>query len=459
MVGYIFLLIMALALMGFLIGLTRGKAFATSDGLVVHSRPGYHGAYIAIWVGLPPLLLVFVWLLFRGAIFDALVWQSLPDSIAAGTDAFQRRMILAEVKNVSAGIRFRDAPPAIDAAAAMLVHWQSLGRSYLLVSVLLVALSGLFLARMRLTPRFRARIKVERLVDGVMMVCSAVAVLTTIGIVLSLLYEASAFFRLVPPHEFFFGLRWEPQIAIRTDQVAGTGAFGAIPVFFGTLLIALIALVVATPTGLFSAIYLAEYAPPRVRQVIKPTLEILAGIPTIVYGFFAVLVVAPAVRRAGDAIGFPTSPNSALGAGLVLGIMIVPFISSLSDDALRAVPRSLRDGALAMGATRAEAMTGVLLPAALPGILGEILLAFSRAIGETMIVVMAAGLMATITLNPLNSVTTVTVQIVTLLVGDTEFSNPKTLSAFALGLVLFLVTLCVNVMALAIVRRYREQYE
>lgn len=379
--------------------------------------------------------------------------------MTVGTDAFQRHMILAEVHNVADGMRFKEPSPAVEAAAALLLHWQSLARSYLLVSVLLVALAGLFLARMRLSTRFRARVRVEQLVDGVMIACSALAVLTTIGIILSLLFEASTFFRLVSPQEFFFGLRWEPQIAIRTDQVAGTGAFGAIPVFFGTLMIATIALAVAVPTGLFSAIYLAEYAAPAVRRIVKPTLEVLAGIPTIVYGFFAVLVVAPAVRRAGDAFGFPTSPNSALAAGLVLGIMIVPFISSLTDDALRAVPRSLRDGALAMGATRAEAMTGVLLPAALPGIVGGVLLAFSRAIGETMIVLMAAGLMATLTLNPLNSVTTVTVQIVTLLVGDTEFSNPKTLSAFALGLVLFLVTLCVNVMALAIVRRYREQYE
>jgi phosphate transport system permease protein len=292
-----------------------------------------------------------------------------------------------------------------------------------------------------------------------MVFCSVVAILTTLGIITSLLYEAWAFFKLVPPAEFFFGLRWEPQIAIRPDQIAGAGAFGAVPVFLGTLVIATIALLIATPIGLFTAIYLVEYSSDRVRAVVKPLLEILAGVPTVVYGFFAVLTVAPAIRQAGGLMGIATSPNSALAAGLVMGIMIIPFISSLSDDALRAVPQSLRDGSLAMGATRAETITRVLLPAALPGIMGGILLALSRAIGETMIVVMAAGLIASMNVNPLDSVTTVTVQIVTLLIGDTAFDSPKTLAAFALGLVLFVVTLGLNVIALGIVRRYREQYE
>jgi phosphate transport system permease protein len=264
---------------------------------------------------------------------------------------------------------------------------------------------------------------------------------------------------MIPVWEFLFGLRWEPQIAIRADQVAGQGAFGAVPVFTGTLLISVIAMVVAIPIGLYTAIYLVEYSSERFRGVVKPILEILAGVPTVVYGFFAVLTVAPAVRQAGSVFGLAISPNSALAAGAVMGVMIIPFISSLSDDALRAVPRSMRDGSLAMGATRAETMTKVLLPAALPGIMGGILLALSRAIGETMIVVMAAGLIATLTFNPVDSVTTVTVQIVTLLIGDTEFDSPKTLAAFALGLVLFLVTLTLNIIALYIVRKYREQYE
>jgi phosphate transport system permease protein len=259
--------------------------------------------------------------------------------------------------------------------------------------------------------------------------------------------------------EFFFGLNWEPQIAIRADQVAGQGAFGAVPVFTGTLLIATIAMVVATPVGLLSAIYLAEYSDSRFRAMVKPVLELLAGIPTVVYGFFAVLTVAPALREFGAAIGLDVAPNSAFAAGAVMGIMIIPFISSLSDDALTAVPRSLREGSYGLGATQAETIVQVLLPAALPGIAGGILLAVSRAIGETMIVVMAAGLIAKLTANPFEGVTTVTVQIVSLLIGDTEFDNPKTLAAFALGLVLFIVTLALNVVALRIVRKYREQYD
>jgi phosphate transport system permease protein len=320
-------------------------------------------------------------------------------------------------------------------------------------------LIALFVARTRLQPRFRARNGVERMMDVFMIFCSTVAILTTIGIVVSLVYEAWAFFALVPPADFFFGLRWEPQIAIRPDQIAGAGAFGAVPVFVGTLVIATIAMLVAVPVGLFTAIYLVEYASDRVRSVIKPMMEILAGVPTVVYGFFAVLTISPAIREAGSLLGIAVSPNAALSAGFVMGIMIIPFISSLSDDAIRAVPRAMRDGSLAMGATRGETMTKVLLPAALPGIVGGILLGLSRAIGETMIVVMAAGLIASMNINPLDSVTTVTVQIVTLLIGDTAFDSPKTLAAFALGLVLFVVTLGLNIVALTIVRRYREQYD
>jgi len=307
--------------------------------------------------------------------------------------------------------------------------------------------------------RFRARNNFERILSALMIFCSLVAILTTLGIVASLLFEAARFFALVPVSEFLFGLRWEPQIALRPDQVAGAGAFGAIPVFTGTILIAAIAMLVATPIGLFTAIYLVEYANDTVRKVVKPILEILAGVPTVVYGFFAVLTVAPAIREFGGVFGIAISPNSAFAAGAVMGIMIIPFISSLSDDALNAVPRAMRDGSLALGATPGETMTKVLLRAALPGIVGGVLLGVSRAIGETMIVVMAAGLIASLTLNPLDSVTTVTVQIVTLLIGDTEFDSPKTLAAFALGLVLFVVTLALNVVALHVVRKYREQYE
>jgi phosphate transport system permease protein len=263
----------------------------------------------------------------------------------------------------------------------------------------------------------------------------------------------------VPITEFLFGLNWSPQISIRADQVGSSGSFGAVPLFTGTLLITLIAMVVAVPIGLMTAIYLAEYSSSRVRAVAKPLLEILAGIPTVVYGFFAALTVAPWIRRAGESAGLEVASESALAAGLVMGIMIIPLVSSLADDAIHAVPAAMRDGALGLGSTRSETMKRVILPAALPGIVGGILLAVSRAIGETMIVVMAAGLAANLTANPFEAVTTVTVQIVTLLVGDQEFDSAKTLAAFALGLVLFVVTLCLNIIGLHVVRKYREQYE
>jgi len=277
--------------------------------------------------------------------------------------------------------------------------------------------------------------------------------------VLSVLFEAMRFFRAVPVTEFLFGLEWSPQTAIRADQIGSSGAFGAVPLFTGTLLVSGIALLVAVPIGLMSAIYLAEYASARVRAIAKPLLEILAGVPTVVYGFFAALTVGPIIRATGEALGLTVSSESALGAGLVMGVMIIPFVSSLSDDVITAVPQAMTDGSLALGATRSETIRRVVLPAALPGIVASFLLAASRAIGETMIVVMAAGLAANLTANPFEAVTTVTVQIVTLLIGDQEFDSPKTLAAFALGLVLFLVTLTLNIIALHVVRKYREQYE
>ena len=385
--------------------------------------------------------------------------SSLPAELTEGASPAQISLYLSEIHNVAQGRIFGEPNPAIVDAAERYNRWTSLARLAMFAVAVAIAALGAWFAYQRLAPRFRARNNVERALSAFMILCSIIAILTTLGIIASLVYEAWAFFKLVPPHEFLFGLRWEPQIAIRADQVAGAGAFGAVPVFLGTIVIATIAMLFAVPIGLFSAIYLVEFASDTVRKVVKPALEILAGVPTVVYGFFAILTVAPAIRQAGAMVGIPVSPNSALAAGLVMGVMIIPFISSLSDDAIRAVPRSMRDGSLAMGATRAETMTKVLLPAALPGIMGGILLALSKTLGETMIVLMAAGLIATMTINPLDSVTTVTLQIVTLLTGDTAFDNPKTLAAFALGLVLFLVTLMLNVIALGIVRRYREQYE
>jgi len=309
------------------------------------------------------------------------------------------------------------------------------------------------------TPGRNRQKTVELIIKSILVISSTVAILTTVGIVASLLFESFRFFSAVPLNEFLFGLEWSPQTAIRSDQVGSSGSFGAVPLFTGTLLISFIALVVAAPVGLFSAIYLSEYASARARNWIKPTLEILAGVPTVVYGFFAALVVAPWLRGTGEMAGFDVSSESALAAGLVMGMMIIPLISSLSDDVITAVPRSLREGALGLGSTRSETIRQVVLPAALPGIMGGMLLAAGRAIGETMIVVMAAGLSANLTANPFQAVTTVTVQIVTLLTGDQEFDSPKTLAAFALGLVLFVITLILNMIALRVVNKYREQYE
>ena len=459
MLGYLILTILVLSLAAYLVGRSAARGFVATGDQPVHSLPSYHGAFVAIWVGVPALVLVLLWLMLQGTVIDGLLVRSLPDGVTADATPAQINLLLSEIQNVAAGRIFTEPSPEVTAAAERLTRWTSIARLAMFAVAVAAMLIGLFFARTRLAPRFRARNGVEQALSVFMVFCSVVAILTTIGIVVSLLFEAWAFFALVPPTEFFFGLRWEPQIAIRADQVAGAGAFGAVPVFLGTLVIATIAMLIATPIGLYTAIYLVEYASDPVRKWVKPLLEILAGVPTVVYGFFAVLTVAPAIRTAGSLMGLATSPNSALAAGLVMGIMIIPFISSLSDDAIRAVPRSLRDGSLAMGATPAETITRVMLPAALPGIMGGILLALSRAIGETMIVVMAAGLIASMTINPLASVTTVTVQIVTLLIGDTSFDSPKTLAAFALGLVLFLVTLALNVIALTIVRRYREQYD
>lgn len=311
----------------------------------------------------------------------------------------------------------------------------------------------------RINTETPARKVFEKIIEAVLLLAATIAIMTTVGIVLSVLFESTRFFGEVPIMSFMFGTEWSPQTAIRADQVGSSAAFGAVPLFLGTMLISFIALLVSVPLGLMSAIYLSEYAGSKVRGVAKPVLEILAGIPTVVYGFFAALTVAPFIRDLGESLGLSVASESALAAGLVMGIMIIPFVSSLSDDVLSAVPRNLREGSLGLGATHSETITKVLIPAALPGIVGGVLLAASRAIGETMIVVMAAGLAANLTVNPLEAVTTVTVQIVTLLTGDQEFDSAKTLAAFALGLMLFVTTLILNVIALHVVRKYREQYE
>ncbi len=421
-----------------------------------HSRPVYHALNAAIWTGLPALVFLILWLILRGPIVDYLVLARVPD-IGALTGA-ERSVLVSEIRQVALGNEFKAPTAAVLAAAEHLKSLQTITSTAIAAVCAAMAVFGAFFGLRAIAPAYRARHNVERTMTWLMLTSSIIAILTTIGIVVSLVYEAWQFFRLVPFYEFLFGTRWEPQIAIRADQVAGQGAFGVLPVIYGTIVISLLAMIVAIPTGIMAAIYLTEYAHPKFRSVVKPLLEILAGIPTVVYGFFAVLTVAPAVRSFGQMIGLEASPNSALAAGLVMGVMIIPFVSSLSDDALAAVPQSMRDGSYALGATKGETIRKVLFPAAIPGIVGGVLLALSKAIGETMIVAMAAGLIATYAINPFESVTTVTVQIVTLLVGDAEFDNPKTLAAFALGLLLFIITLGLNLIALRTVRKYREQY-
>ncbi len=459
MLSYVLLSILLLAIAGYYVGRTRSIKLVNGEEQKLHSRAGYHGAFIAAWIGVPTIILVLLWLMFQGTIIDQLLLASLPADKTAKLSPSQIDLLISQIKSHASGITFGEIDTVVEEAAARYTIWQTIARWAMFAAALSLGLIGLTAARARISPEFRARHGVERILTSFMIFCSTIAILTTLGIVLSLLVEAARFFAAVPITDFLFGLNWEPQIALRADQGISQSAFGMIPVFAGTLLIAFIAMAVAVPVGLLSAVYLTEYAGKRFRAVVKPILEILAGVPTVVYGFFAILVVAPALREWAGFIGIDMAPNSALAAGFVMGIMIIPFVSSLSDDAINAVPRAMRDGSYAMGATKGETITKVLLPAALPGIAGGILLAVSRAIGETMIVVMAAGIIAKLTANPLEPVTTVTVQIVTLLIGDSEFDNPKTLAAFALGLILFFVTLGLNIIALRIVQKYREQYD
>ena len=440
-------------------GQARAAALAGPDRSSLHSLPGYHGAFVGLWAILPALAAIVLWVSFEGSIIEALVVSGLSDATRDLSDD-RLSLVLNDIRNIARGdIASRDPSPEIEAAAARYASLTSLSFYLKLALVAAFAAAGLWFAQRNIRVDFRARNRVERIATWIMIAASAIAILTTVGIVLSLLFEAWRFFTRVPLHEFLFGLDWSPQTAIRADQVGASGAFGAVPIFAGTLLITFIAMLVAVPFGLFSAIYMSEYAGPRVRSIAKPLLEILAGVPTVVYGFFAALTVAPFFRGLGESIGLDVSSESALAAGVVMGVMIIPFVSSLSDDVMNAVPQSLRDGSYALGATQSETIRQVVVPAALPGIVGAVMLAISRAIGETMIVVMAAGLAANLTANPFEAVTTVTVQIVTLLVGDQEFDSSKTLAAFALGLVLFFVTLTLNVVALKVVRKYREKYD
>ncbi|NKC12602.1 MAG: phosphate ABC transporter permease subunit PstC [Gammaproteobacteria bacterium] len=457
----LFAVLLALSGAAYMVGRQRACSVAGSpQGLrELHSRPTYYGSLAAMWCAAPAILLAGVWFSLEGYIISGMVAAELPQTMRS-LSAGELGLVLDDIRGVVEGNATSRAVDPVLTAAAERYRGLMSGSHWLLTLLALgLAILTTVWVRARISTQLRARNQVEAGLRIFLIASSLVAVLTTVGIVLSVLFEAHRFFQAIPPADFLFGTKWSPQTAIREDQVGSSGAFGAVPLFVGTLLISGIAMCVAVPIGLMSAIYLAEYAHPEFRAWAKPMLEVLAGIPTVVYGYFAALVVAPEIRGVGEYLGLDVSSESALAAGTVMGIMIIPFVSSIADDVITAVPQSLRDGSYGLGATQSETIRQVVIPAALPGIVGGVLLAVSRAIGETMIVVMAAGLAANLTANPLEAVTTVTVQIVTLLTGDQVFDSPKTLAAFALGLILFIVTLILNVIALYVVRKYREQYE
>ncbi len=458
---YIIPSILALTAAIYVLGVHRAEHVATIAGgpREMHSLPTHYGVLIALCCALPAFFVLALWMVFEEKIITSLVVSHLPEEYLR-LSANELSLIINEIKNIAfGGFTATTGHPGLAKAAEEYIAVLTWTRNTVSIVVLFCCIVPSWFAMRSINKDLRARNLVEGVARVLLIACAVVAILTTVGIVFSVLFESLRFFQSVPVQDFLFGLQWSPQIAMRADQAGSSGAFGAVPVLVGTFLIAAIAMIVAIPIGLLAAIYLSEYASATLRNWAKPALEILAGIPTVVYGFFAALTVAPLIRDLGTAVGLTVSSESALAAGLVMGIMIIPFVSSLSDDVIHAVPQAMRDGSLALGATRFETISNVIIPAALPGIVGSILLAVSRAVGETMIVVMAAGLSANLSVNPLSAVTTVTVQIVTLLVGDQEFDSPKTLAAFALGLLLFVFTLALNFIALRVVRKYREQYE
>jgi phosphate transport system permease protein len=457
-ISVVFLAVLVLAVLGMQVGRSRAMAAAGGQSRALHSRVGYYGAFVALAIALPAFMVLFLWTAFEPTVIQALVRARLPADIQA-LQADQLSLVLTTIENLAyRNIAPSQPQPYLTAAATLMRELHATANWLMVGFCMLVAMGGFFLARGRITADFRARNSVEFVVKILMIVCSSIAILTTVGIVMSMLVESLHFFAEVSPLDFFLGLVWDPRFAgaARADQ---TGQFGLIPLLWGTLFISFVAMLVAVPIGLLSAVYMSEYAGSKFRKVAKPLLEVLAGIPTVVYGFFALITIGPALRDIGAVFGLDISSTSVLCAGLTMGIMIIPFVSSLSDDIINAVPQSLRDASYGLGATHSETIRQVVLPAALPGIVGACLLAVSRALGETMIVVMAAGIAAKLTANPFDSVTTMTVKIVAQLTGDLEFNSPQTLVAFALGLTLFVITLGLNVMALAIVRKYREKYD
>ncbi len=449
-------LLLVLLAVAYQVGWSRSRKLA-GGAEKVHSRAQYHGALVAIWALVPALAIILLWSVFGAGLTSSYVEGLLPaDLVAQGgaplIEATQRVRSIASGFGVAGELR-----PYEQAAGDSLRQFQSLTTLFVLGAAAIAGIAALWIARSRIKARLRARNEVERVVGVLLLAASGIAILTTLGIVLSLVTEAFRFFTFISPLDFFFGTVWKP--AFSTTETGDYGDYGLLPLLSGTLMVSVIAMLVAVPVGLMTAIYLSQYASPRFRSFAKPVIEILAGIPTIVYGFFALVTVGPFLSNAGALIGININATSALTAGIVMGIMIIPFISSLSDDILNQVPRAMRDGSYGLGATKSETITRVLLPAALPGIVGAFLLAVSRAVGETMIVVLAAGNSPILRGNPLEPVSTITVSIVNQLTGDTDFSGPQSLVGFALGLTLFVMTLGLNIIALYIVRRFREQYE
>jgi len=451
-----------LSALGFYLGKTKSIKLSKSQKLA--SLPNYYGYLSLFYILIPSLLLWFVLLTTQELILNKYIYSLMKEAIHT-YEANELNLLFSKIQNIALGSSFGNETEFELFAASKVIHFKKIFILFTYFIILLSSILGFLVVNRKITPLFKSQRVVEKIVNRFIQLCSFIAILVTLGIFLSLVFETIQFFGYVNPLDFLLGLNWNPNKAFvidsaeQIDKAVLKDAFGIIPLMGGTLLIALLAMMVAIPLGLMSAIYMSEYASKKVRDISKPVIEILAGIPTVVYGFFAALVVAPKIVEFGSFLGIEVSSESALAAGLTMGVMIIPFVSSLSDDVIGAVPQSLREGSYALGATKSETIIKVVLPSALPGIIGSFLLAISRAIGETMIVVMAASLQANLTINPLEPATTITTQIVTALTGDTEFDNPKTLVAFALGLTLFFATLFLNYFALRVVKKYREQYE
>lgn len=458
----IFMLLVVMAI-AYQFGMVRSRKLAGGiNSASMHSRPHHYGMMVGLWAVLPPLFIMLLWNWVAPGVIQNMVLASLPAELLQNGD--QAHVIMRRISNLSTnfGIVVEAAEWELNAAKYLAALTQQ-STLMLTASMFIMASVGLLISFRKIQPSLRARHQVEKVMMALLLLCSTVAILTTVGIVLSMVGETLKFFTFIKPTDFFFGDTWNPRFStagVSDGSLTGSqGSFGLLPLLSGTMLVASIAMIVAIPLGLMVAIYMAEYAPKKVRNTVKPVIEILAGIPTIVYGFFALVTVGPFLTDLGTMLGLTIRATSALTAGVVMGIMLIPFISSLSDDIITQVPKALRDGSLGLGATKSETIRQVVLPAALPGIVGAVLLAVSRAIGETMIVVLAAGNSPSISANPFEAVSTVTVTIVNQLTGDNDFASPQSLVAFALGLTLFVITLLLNVVALVIVRKYREQYE